>query len=639
MKHLKLILIALFFFAGQIFAQTIVYSKPTNKRTSDLLKYNAAAYPLGLSKFIQNLNINDYDDWTSMSSVIFINGVKYNTLPFNYTSPDFIPIELSQIDYTELNYDSDIINGTTIPSGGLNLITRPISDSLKFSLRAFTGSETGDPLIYRFTRENIPIVNKNKIVPSVVLTAEGKSTLNYRFTGGYFGYFAFNSSENSLVMSGLGNSLTKRQNRQLMGSAELEYVLSDKRKISLLSSFINFYGWELPPFLTTFVHLRNFNFANRITFHNIFDNTDVGIKYDGNISRIWELDLIPSGKIGISDISFFTKWTNRAGDNYDFTFNTEAGSSTFYNIDTGVPKYQKIFADAKNYIYYTLNPNFTYSFSDKFKVKSSNIIEKGILPAHKYSGSVKLSIDDNTYNVSLLFSTIASFPGIFEKYGRYSTLRPLNEFGSLDTFTISGNNSLVNERVNSISGEIKFAVPGFSIKINPFFRNVVNPVILDNREIKTSFYPKDIIRNAEFINIERKNSLGIFNSISSIYHFLNVTISHAGLYNNNLIPSNKFLALCQIDLNSSGSFLIEYIYASSKKYKDFEVIEESLFNSTLPEISIFTISYTYLLKEFYVFKDIYTSLRVDNIFNRRVKFHPLGNNMDRTIEFSFALEL
>jgi|GEM_PF-3425347 len=636
---LRILILSFAIFSSLLQAQRLTTG--TYKRTSDLLRNYGVSYPFGLSKFIQNLNLNSYDDWRSASSVISLNGIQFNTIPLNYTSPDFVPIDLLQVDSIHFYSEPDIRGNNIYPSGGIEIFSKEIRDTFQIQFRSFTGSETGDPLIYRFTRQNISIVNKNKIVPSAVISVEGKSLVNYRFTAGYFGYFAFNSSENSEILSSLAHHLTKKQNRQILGSAELTYKLAGQKEISLYSSLIHFFGWELPPFITSFVHLRSYNFANRLQFSNLFKGFLAGVKYDGNISSLEPMELTPAGKFLLNDVSLFTSYTYSAENGILLEIHSEAGNYSGINSDPDTEFKQNIFDRQRSYLYYHIAPRLNIPLLEGFRFIPSVRLEKNILPVHVLSASLKLWFDlFQKHHLALTASSTASFPGIHEKFGRFSTFRKKHENSVLDTFTIAGNENLLHERVNNLSAYYKYANPVFQVSFNPFLRNVNNNIKMYDLNVISSYYPGDVIRNSEFRNEGDKSSWGINSSISYAFPFFTLSSAYAGIFTKHINPKNVLIIASKVSGNIWGSFLIEYLYSSARTYKEFDFEDNpGIFSSGIPEINLFSITYSNTLPRLYSLNTILLGIKVDNVFNRKVKFHPMGNNADRAIEFYLSFQI
>lgn len=642
MRTIKLISIMLFII-GNSYAQTVIISKDYYKRTSDLLTARAESYPLGLNRFMQNLNINQYDDWTSPSSVVSLNNIPFRVFPLNYNTPDFLPADLLQLDSAEIYSGTVLQSYSSLPSGGVNLRTRSLADTSGMKLRLFTGSETGDPLIYHFTREAIPVVNKNKIVPSGVISLEGSGLFKYRITAGYFGYFAFNSSANSTILSGLSENLIKRQNRQMLGSAEGEYQFSGRKKLSVFSSVIHFYGWEIPPFITSFVHLRSLSFANRIKIENLADDLDAGIKYDANISTIKEMDLVPSAGFMLSDISGFFHWNLLKGI-YGIGISGEVGRFSGGNLDPGVKNSQSVFDVTRSYFYYHFTPQLSFTPADNLMLDVNSRIEKNISTEHTYSGSLSLLFSPSAgHSFNVLMSSLSAFPSIFEKYGSFYTLRQTEPGRFPEKYYVTGQKQIIHERINSISFGYSYRESGFHFNLNPFYRNVVNGILLHDINVVQSIFPGDIIRKGFFINSqERTSGWGVNNSLEYDMRYIRLSLSHSGLYKSSAHSSNKLMFVSGIPIAEWGTVYLEIFHSSAYRFRHFETFNgqaAGMFPPEIPSISLFSIAYSHSISSLYALKDIKLSLRIDNAFNRRLKFHPMGNNIDRAIEFYLSFHI
>ena len=207
-----------------------------------------------VSRYLPVVAISGLNGRSSNSNLFTIDNIPFNIIPFDFLSPDLIPLDF-------LNSRFETSRSTLSPFsnhafGKMNFLRTPIADSTNVSLRGFLGSVTGDPLIFTFTRHEEEVFNRNKIVPSGVISfSSAKKNLAFRLSAGYFGYFITGSLNDKLIRT-LDSYYFKKQNKQVLLSAEGNYKLNDGRSVSLFSSFISYYGWDAAPFLFSFNHLE-----------------------------------------------------------------------------------------------------------------------------------------------------------------------------------------------------------------------------------------------------------------------------------------------------------------------------------------------------------------------------------------------
>jgi hypothetical protein len=131
-------------------------------------------------------------------------------------------------------------------------VRKKISDDMKIKTRFYLGSETGDPLIHIYTRNDAELINKNKIIPSGSFSVE--NTINdfkYRITGGYYGFFT-TGAENDTEIQKISSYYYSKQNKQFLASFQAGYNFDEKKHLEFEAGLISYYGWDIPPFIELF---------------------------------------------------------------------------------------------------------------------------------------------------------------------------------------------------------------------------------------------------------------------------------------------------------------------------------------------------------------------------------------------------
>ncbi len=188
-----------------------------------------------------------YNPWFSFTD-IYIDGNKIKSFPLGLKSPDLLPLltSISEFRINEKYFDNSDI-----------LMQRQITDSSGFAIRTFIGSETGDPLIHIYSRPELFLPNKNKIIPSVdAVCSYVDSIYKIRVSGAYYGFFN-TGYENDALISRLNSYYSGKQNKQFIISVENTFTVGTW-KLKANAALNTFYGWDRPPVLNHPLHFESY---------------------------------------------------------------------------------------------------------------------------------------------------------------------------------------------------------------------------------------------------------------------------------------------------------------------------------------------------------------------------------------------
>lgn len=603
-------------------------------RYGNILENNSKLSFYSASRFLSQISADPLSNWSSPNSLISINNISFNLFPLNFKVLDLLPIDFFQSDsISAKNYFS--------PVNEINFLTKPIDNS--FKIRGFLGSETGDPLIYTFTKnKSAEIQNKNKIAPSGVISYSNKNSLiNYRLTAGYFGNFSTGSG-NDETMRDYNSYFYKKQNKQILGAAELEFPFGINKKLSLYSSIITYYGWDVPPFTGTFTHFETFLHAIRLKAENIFKGFSISFIRDGSITEIHKTAAFLPAKFKLSEFSFTPNWEHKFSKTYKANIYYKIAFEKAFDLGSEIGSEYQEFFDMEhgkfNFVFGVDNElRFSKSSSGNFNIH----INQQNLQAN-FAGEASLTKNfENNFKAGLKLSSNIRYPNLTELYGNFV----FDTSYTHKSFNISGNTNIKTERTNHIgfSFEKYFMDRSLSFSANIFYEKIQNPIRQKNVSSERFNSFADIIRNAEYINEKNKKAFGgnlnlNFEPADFIKFFTNINYieNHEVKY----VPKNKIFIKAEFILPFKGIFSVEYQHKSESFFDEYNVSKKNDhflntgFNGLIPETNIFSISFRQKFINFYFAKELLLNISIENIFDRINKYHPVGNNLNRAVIIS-----
>src|SRR5690554_3822885 len=625
-----------------IIFNSLTLSQNKETRISDeVLSYNNlnnASATYNLPMFLNN----SLDNWTSSRIKFFIDGISFDELPLNFKSPNLLPIDYLYVKEINLSPFTGIKNFSGVSKGyiGINHF-KEIPDSFVIKIHSYIGSETGDPLIHVFTRENLKQGNKNKIPLSGSFAASNKiSDLSYRFSLGYYGSFSTGSINDNIIGS-KSTHYSGKQNKQISGNLLLQFKDS-KKEYSLSASAITYYGWDVPPFISAFTHFESYLYSIRGTAKDIIDGLTLSLMNNASVTSIHKVRGMPAAEINLSKYALLTDYNFRLWD-----INFGVSSSVNLNLagspkkaDSTIIKFFKDDYKADDYEFFISSFLKKKNFFFDFKIGVNYTIKDEF----NFSADLNFGYFISKENlVSIEATSVASSPNLTELYGSYL----LNDFGTTDTFTISGNNNLISERNNHLGLQYSFQPDdniNFNLKLfaerndNPIKQNTLNSKINNRGEI---------YRDAVYINASSKNTAGIiFNfsySIGKINFFSSFTYTDNSSipYYPRILLHNKLI----FNLPINSDLHLAFKYSGKTKWEDFEV--ESIndefsgegYSGEINENFSFDLNYYQYIKQFYFLHNVKLGFTIQNIFNNKVRYLPVGNFLERRIIFSFSSEI
>ncbi len=462
----------------------------------------------------------------------------------------------------------------------------------------------------------------------------------YRITLGYYAHFS-SSSVNDPIMSFRNPRFYSKLDKQVLASAELEFLLPDEKKIKLNSSFMSYYGWDIPPFIGSIIHFESYLYAARAHL-NIFSGLTFILKSDGSFNEINGMTGIPPSKFLIMENSILSKWNIFSSDKLNFTIIPEVNLHSIRNrmIDA-VPEQQNFFSEEFDKVSFGISGAAGCNFSESLTGNINLRFDRHFSKKSAFSLSAEAAKKLSQYT-KIIFSaaSVARFPKSADLFGKFT----IYEASELDTnlFTIEGNSNLREERLNHLGIEFNASAGYLDLSAEIFYKEILNPILQKNLSAKRTNNPGDILRSAVSTNGEGKSSIGLI--FSSMYNFIEPLIMNFSYrYINNdkkkFFPRHKAAASMEYKFSSSGSMFLKWFYRGSSTAEEYIVSGEndlllnSGFGGNQPENSYLDFTIEQGIGPFYFFNTLSFRFTIDNIFNRRIKFFPIGNESRRTLIF------
>jgi hypothetical protein len=624
----------------------------TKQRTSSFFYNNIYTEKLTATRFLPLFNLSGIGEWTSPRSTILINGIPYNGFLLNLQSVDLVPLDIVAVETIDLGYRPSAGDYAPAPGGYLALRQSLIPDSLAIRVRAFTGSETGDPLIYVFTRPEIVHINKNKVGPSFAASLSNRiGSLRYRISGGGFFYFS-TGSVNDFILVSYDRDLINRQSRQIKISADGSYTIDKYRGVTFLAAGLNLFSWEMIPFTSTFQHYTQISTTFRSTYHDSLHDLSVSIVRDESLIWMKGTYNTPGGAVGLTEYTLYPSMKL-----LDSGFLRADINATLKYIDNRVPEskqsnlYQRLLVRDDSGPVFGFGVNFRSVNDTQIRPHVRIRYDKHYDYAGLLSGDAAIHYAlTGESTLSLFGGTVVYIPVSLERYGRFETSRFTENQTTPEVFHIRGNDRLAPER--SYSTGIHFSYkPDQGILYGSaeiFYRRIENPVAQYPLRIVRSLFPGEVIRSTEYRNLHRRSfGGGVLTIAYNPYPFLNLDTEFQFLQNDHVpfLPAAKATGLLRVILPLRIVFSISASYTDRVVYEDFTVLPENDFlnftgvGGDIPSTTAFDLSIGRSFDRFYSLNRVEFRIEAQNIFNATLRRLPVGNHIDRAIFVYLSFEI
>ncbi|MBK8944239.1 MAG: TonB-dependent receptor [Ignavibacteriae bacterium] len=634
----NIVIIILYLHCGLInFAQenNFVYQKISidkfSLRNSNFFNSNIFYNNYGANRFSANPAFSVLDNFNSLSTKIILNELPINISLLGYNSLDFLPIDILTNEISESNFASD---------NSIKIFSKKIADSLEINVRSFLGGETGDPLIHIFTRPEISHTNKNKIIPSAAFSlANSIDKINFRISAGYFGFFS-TGSINDQIMFNKSNYYFGKQNKQFLAGSEINYNISETKNIEFKFNFISYYGWDIPPFINSFIHFENYFHRAQLSFNNIIEDFTFTFKKDGQLVYFNKTE--KENEIGAleSDISFYANWLKSF--NKDFIkISAELNNISTQNTKTNSENiFEKYLNKEINKFIANFDFNYFSNISDNFNSDLKIIYTNHYLRSSiSFNSKLGFRVNANN-NIFLQFSSFVNYPKEIELYGNYSKEFTSFENQMIMLSKINSNEKLTYERrINLGLKYVSDLSENFRFEIFPLIEFVKDPIEMKSNNADRDYFTNELILNGNYLNGKDKSAISIFGNLNYLVSD-NTEINYEYKFTDNteILFSPKHKSRLEIDysLPILGFFKLNWIYQSSTRWKNFDISENDL--CKIDGFSTINFYYSLELRKFYFVESLNLIFGLENLFDEDVKYLPNGNLFNRLIKFSFSAE-
>ncbi len=610
------------------------------QRASNAFYQSIHFQKISASRFLPLFNVAGTGNWASPRTVITINGVPYTGYPFGMQSIDLVPVDLVTVDTLVAKTGAGMMQSGPVSGGVIDIVRSPIADSFTVDARLFTGSETGDPLIHIFTRPERRHRNKNKVGPSFALSISNKSDKwAYRISGGGFFYFT-TGSVNDYTIGQYNRNLLPRQNRQVKVIGEAVYTIDDDRSIDFFAAGINLFGWEMSPFTSLFNHYTNISSTGRITYKDTSSGMSAALIRDE--SFVWTKQLTGAlpGALRTTEWTLYPVYEIPVGNAFNVSVFSNLGLINAVDLSGGDPRKQALLLQNVSSIQWGGGIGFGYSAG---RLSSSAGLRLDSQYEDPPEASGELTFRYRSGQTGILhtsFSSAVYFPDYLERYGKFLSIRDIDDVSGHEEFVITGNPGIQPERVQEIKSGYLQTGSNYSISMELFGRWTENQIV---QHTARSFRPVDtgeILRSATYINDGSRFVPGITVQLDTRpFDFLRVSSEHQYIDNSDMrsLPRyktiNAFEFLLPLDvvfdisiMHIVKSFWIEFVLAP----EDDPFLGEG-FDGVIRSATVFDMSVSRRFERFYFANGLEVSVQAQNFFNEPFQRIPIGNYIDRAV--------
>lgn len=616
---------------------------PLNVKTvSNNIESRSFVATRGLSRFVSGLDLQGARNYSSHRVALFIDGDLSNYSFLGLRSPDLLLIENSQIDSIFIDESPSIYNGVFCPGGAVRIFEKHYIDSAYITLNADVGSETGDPLIHNFTGGTLETGNKNKFVPSFNATFSFE-TLGYesKLNGGYRGYFEAGSVNDQSLIA-LSDYYFKKQNKIGFVSLETERMINEDNFVKLFFGVKSFYGWVFSPFLLSTIHGETASLDFLLRFMNFPSSFNAGYRLQTQFNEINQTGHIIRSKFSKVKNSFEIDYS-LANDKFEASFFAEASFMSIGNFNRAELSHYDFFEKEATFGAGKFCAKLSYYDSPTSKASVTGAIEKSY--SEYAAAGVQfdyLKFISETGVIKFKLSLIPGTPTEEELFGSYEHSRKIS-LTEHETY-IYGNRDLKNER-NIYIGliyEKSLNIFPINFSINPYFHKIDNPIKLIIHE---SFLLNGFAASGKYGNGRAEELIGANGKISvNLSENLSSSIDYKYKHNyySSRFPKNCVRAQIQYKILFGSTLILEYAYRGKSYFEEFQVDKNNDYDEgkgidgSIPEFNSLNAVFSQRIENFFFKNSMDITFELQNIANKKNRFIPVGNYIERAASFYLA---
>lgn len=621
-------------------AQSTGRETNTEQRLSDLLQKTTTAEIFSASRYVPVMRFRGVGSWSSPRNSILIDGAPFDSFPLNLRSPDFVPVDLLSLDSLSIVPRPLMTPTGRMPGGSVDIIRAPLPDSLTIAGRLYAGSETGDPVLQKYTRDNLELFNKNKIgISGAASLADRTSAIAYRITGGFFGYFPTGYvGRDAIIISYIDRRMYSRQNRNYLGTFELEYAGENGQNASIYAGINYFVGWEHMPFLSTYAFFEGHTNTVRVRLSNFLQDLDLFGRRDESLVTMRKQLGTDAGEYSTVNYVLSPVWKKTLFEHMWFTLYGELALRTVAGPrSTGL---RQLFTRDLQKTSWALGSAVDYE-NGAARLSGNLRLDRFSAQMTELSGQVEASFrPDAGLNLTLTAGSLAVEPDALELHGIFATSRFRPALARTDTFRIKGNPLLQPGRVHSIDLTCEYDATPISLSLTAFHQILERPIDRRIESILRTSFPGDIVYSGTYVNAGRRVLSGLESSLStSLSKELDFQVLYAFTHNNDLrtIPTHRIGARIIASLTTSTSLNLSVHGQTRTVWQEFLVLPteddktgEGL-DGVTPEFWSLDISLAQRLGTIWFGHEIKARLELQNLFHRHVQYIPISISYDTAV--------
>jgi len=611
-----------------------------DQRLSDAIGNHPAGQQLTVSRYVPMFAFRGLGGWSSPQSRILIDGIPFDGFPLNRVSPDFVPIDLVTTEGLQVIPGPAVLSGASLPGGGINIRRSALPDSFHVIVRAFGGAETGDPVLQKHTKGNLDLYNKNKIGYSGATAISDRSgSFAYRLTAGVFGYFtAGYAGRDAILLAYGGRSLLGRQNRNYLGSLELEYESEGGTLISFQGGINGLVGWEQMPFLPLLGFFEGHVNTLRVSARNLPRGFSLHARRDGTSLAMKPQLGTEGGEFSQAVYAVHPVWSGTLTDQLRLTAAAEFDRALVSNpFRANAQFFSNDLAASSS----AFSLGIEYQASRNITVIGTGRFDWNLERWKEFSGEASLKVRPaEGQEATVSVSSVPLFPNLLELHGSFVTVRDRISLARQDTFRVQGNPELVPGRSNSLSARYEIRIAEKQLSLEGFFVGEERPIERTVSNALRTLWPGDYLFSGRYTNAPARTLWGLaFSGKAAVTDHLFLAVQYQFVESRTVcrVPRHSVWMVQEVSLVQGTSFSFLMRGAGKTVWKEFAVAPKNDesggggTDGTVPEYWSLDLRVEQQFGDVWFGRKISASLEIQNLFNRRVQVIPIGISFDTAV--------
>ncbi len=628
---------ALLTLAVPLAAQVVTVPDPLSQRTTDRLRFAPALQLMTPTRHAPLVRARGLGTWAASRFMLFEDGYPLPAMPLNFDSPDVASLDVLVIDSLRLVERPALVNGTPVFGGALLVSRKQIPDSLVVAARAFAGSETGDPALYVYTRDALPLGNRQKIGTSAsALVSNRSGDFAYRIHGASFGHFATGYASTDPLISAYRSDLGRDQSttRFVRGEASLRLPGGSSLDGELAVHGVR--GWDMLPFIPTFVHYDFLRISGSIRMRDTAGGFSLCLRGDLQTFKLDEQLRSAGGEFRLQELTLEGSWNVRTTPSTVLSFGGRGVLHALVLPARPPGTRAQLFSDEFSRWSGLLSVRFRSRSGTMAWVASATVerLLEGEI-AGSVGGGGEWHVGEEQ-RLELSFASVTAAPSPIELYGRYEVHRERYPLGRVDTFVIGGNSSLRSQRAQSLDLNYVVAQNGRQIVAGLFLLKMLRPVALLPAASIRSARPGDVVWSGMYVHQPNRFLWGgqlscvvpiATNATASVHYQY---VDHRTARD---VPRHSVGAIAELNLLQGMTIAAGVTGQSRTVWEEFRVRPQdddllaTGIDVVLPERWLLDVSVTQRLSDVWFVRSVDVRAELQNVLDRKYRLLPIGNDL------------